>query len=146
MSNFEWTEAQVNKFIKRLKHKKGWLNTRDVRSGNTAKASDDRKLMKLIVDRGIVFDNGIATDSEQYKVCFNLEDKDGLLEDLENSSKEMLFDPSLMSDSRMNDLPKKKILEYAATLRIRIYWEEIKNEWKRFIRHCADIRIERKLN
>jgi amino acid permease len=70
MSNHQWNEKQIKKAHESRKHKKGWLNARDIRSGIPVVAV--RQLMTTMVDRGLAFDNKISPDSEEYKICFNI--------------------------------------------------------------------------
>jgi hypothetical protein len=62
-------EKQINDCIKRCCHKKGWLKTRDVRSGNVS-SLETRHLMKVIVDRGFAFSNQVVWQDERYQICF----------------------------------------------------------------------------
>ena len=131
MSDYQWTEKQIQKVYATRKHKKGFLNAREIRAG--VSAADVRKLMKVIVDRGYAFDNELDPAHEEYEICFNLEEKDRIIEDLDR------FDNSLLSDSRMLFIPQEVIskfldspdLEPILTFEINRYLE-IDNALKRY--------------
>jgi hypothetical protein len=60
MSDYQWTENQIKKAYQSRKHKQGWLNARDIRSGFPA--ASVRQLMKIMIDRGYGFDLFIIGD------------------------------------------------------------------------------------
>jgi hypothetical protein len=93
MSEYQFTDKQINNFIKRCKDKKRWLNTRHVRSGNMP-AVELRQLMKMVVDRELAFDNGFGFENEKYEICFELEHKRKMLEELEDARKISLSNDS----------------------------------------------------
>lgn len=131
MSDYQWTEKQIKKAYESRKHKKGWLDARDIRSGIPAAAV--RQLMKIMVDRKLAFDNLTSPDSDRYKICFNLEEKERMIKEIENSQKEQsqcFFDPSLLSDPRLVDLPPEKILDFVKSPDVGFYWNKLKIEWQ----------------
>lgn len=132
MSDYQFTDKQINNFVKRCMDKKGWLNTRDVRSGNMP-AVELRQLMKVAVDLGCAFDNSLSPESERYEICFNLEEKDRLLEEIEKSNNYFLLDDLLLSAQVMFCLPPmnsnftstKKTNELISWLEHKILWLDI---------------------
>ena len=142
MSDYQWKEKQIRKAHESHQHEKGWLNARAIRSG--IPAADVRQLMKIMVERGYAFDNQTSHDSDRYKICFNLDEKERTIEELQYSKKDnlnIIFDTSLLSDPRLADLPPEYFLEFAKTSRMRFCWNEIKIEcqeiYKGFLR-CQD--------
>jgi hypothetical protein len=85
MSDYQWTEKEINKFIEKYRNVKGWLNARGVRFNPHVKVSDLRQLMKIAVVRGIAFDNETSPNSDRYKICFNLAEKEKIIEELYDS-------------------------------------------------------------
>lgn len=131
MSDYQWTEKQMKKAYESRKHKQGWLNARDIRSGFLA--ASVRQLMKIMVDRKLAFDNLTLPDSDRYKICFNLEEKEQMLRKIQDSRKDdfnIIFDTSLLSDPKLADLPPEDFLNFATTSRMRCYWTELNIEWK----------------
>ena len=131
MSNYQWNEKQIIKAYESRKHKKSWLSTRDIRSGIPAKYV--RQLMKIMVDRSYAFDNRTSPDSDLYKICFNLDKKEQMIREIQDSRTnniEVVFDTSLLSDPRLADLPPKDFLKFAKSSRMRLYWDEMKIEWQ----------------
>lgn len=107
MSDFQLMEKEINKVVRKYKHKKGWLNTRYVRSGNM-KASEIRQIMRLIVDRELAFDNRLDPINEKYAICFNLEEKQIILDELEDTSKISLsYDSDVFNREKINMLSKE---------------------------------------
>ena len=89
--------------------------------------------MQIMCDREYAFDNLTSVDSDQYKICFNLEKKEQMLKEIQDSKKDnssIIFDTSLLSDPRLVDLPLKDFLNLATSSRIRFYWTELNIEWK----------------
>jgi hypothetical protein len=131
MSDYQWTEKQIQKAYGSRKHKQGWLNARDIRSGFPA--ASVRKLMQIMCDRGYAFDNLTSVDSDQYKICFNLDKKEQMLKEIQDSRKDnfnIIFDTSLLEDPRLVDLPRKDFLTFDITSRMRFWWTELNIEWK----------------
>lgn len=127
MSDIELTEKDISRAYKRLKYKKGWIKVVDIKSGNKP-ASHYRRLMKLMVDRGLAFDNQINPESEQYQICFNLAEKDRILEELGDSIKHNRFDDSVLSDPIMKDLPPLALLDQVTTRREMVYFDILRAE------------------
>jgi hypothetical protein len=115
-------EKQINDCIKRCCHKKGWLNTRYVRSGNMA-SLETRHLMKVIVDRGFAFSNQVAWQDERYQICFELDKKIMMIEDLDR------FDNLVLIHPLMLDIPSKSLLYDKTKLLNLKYWNALKIEW-----------------
>ena len=90
MSDYRWTEKQISKVFESRKHHKSWLDARAIRSGITAAAV--RQLMKIMVDRRYAFDNLTSPDSDRYKICFNLDERERIIEVLEDSIEYSPFD------------------------------------------------------
>jgi hypothetical protein len=131
MSDYQWTEKQIQKAYGSRRHKQGWLNARDIRSGFPA--ASVRQLMQIMCDRGYAFDNLTSVDSDQYKICFNLEKKEQMLKEIQDSKKDnfsIIFDTSLLSNPRLVDLPLKDFLKFATTSRMRFCWTELNIEWQ----------------
>jgi hypothetical protein len=138
MSEFEWKEQQIKKVYESRKHKKSWLDARAIRAG--LPAVDVRRLMKIMVDRELAFGNGLTSDNEKYKICFNLEGKDIILEDLDR------FDNSLLSDPRIIDLPPKSLLDPTINSQQLDMWNFTKRRYTEvyaaFCRHQNGLNIE----
>jgi hypothetical protein len=123
MSDCQFTDKQINNFIKRSKDKKGWLNSYKVRSENM-KTEDTRKLMKLIVDRKLAFDNLVINfENDKYEISFDWNDKDRLIEDLER------FDKSVILDTAMIKLPPDSLLSDSSTFFEQTQWANLRAEW-----------------
>jgi hypothetical protein len=120
MSDF--TEKQINDCIKRCRCKKKWLNTRDVRSGNMT-SLETRHLMKVIVDRGFAFSNQVVWQDERYQICFELDKKIMMIEDLDR------FDNLVLTHPLMLDIPSKSLLYDKTKLLNLKYWNALKIEW-----------------
>jgi hypothetical protein len=103
VSNYIWTEKQIQAAIKRLSHKKGWLGVAEVRSGNKEKAPEYRQLMSILVERGEAFGNDEFPESSSYKICFNWDKQIDLLQNL--SAVQPFFTPGLLSNPRIVELP-----------------------------------------
>lgn len=131
MSDYQWTEKQIQKAYGSRKHKQGWLNARDIRSGFLA--ASVRKLMQIMCDRGYAFDNLTSVDSDQYKICFNLDKKEQMLQEIQDSRKDnfsIIFDTSLLADPRLADLPPQYFLNIDTTSHLRSCWTELNSEWQ----------------
>jgi hypothetical protein len=115
MSNFLWTEKQIQAAVKRLRHKKGWLGVADIRSGNKAKATEYRQLMSILVRLNNAFDNMKNCEEPNYKICFNWEQKDQIIKSLE--AHRSYFSPGLLSCSAMTNLPPSKLVDDSDTVR-----------------------------
>ncbi len=85
MSNYDWTENQIKAAIGKgnRRSQEDWLGTDIFRVGNKrdpkgkkAEAQDYRNLMKMLVDRGLAFDNREIITSGDYKISFNLNAKE----------------------------------------------------------------------
>ncbi len=86
----KFTGKQKKDFIKRNKHKKGWIETKYLRSGNMS-SLETRELAKLICKNfNIAFDNQLAFQDERYRICFELALRDQMIEELD------LFDDSVL--------------------------------------------------
>jgi hypothetical protein len=96
-------EKDIQQLIKRCKDKKDWLNTRDCRSKNMG-AEYVRLLMRMAVERELAFDNRLTPESEGYEICFNLDERQKILEQLEDTTKRCL---SLEFD----DLNRKALIQ-----------------------------------
>lgn len=107
MSDCQFTDKEISIFIDRYKNKKGWLNTRYVRRRNE-KASEVRKLMKLVVVQEVAFDNKIDLENEKYEICFNLDEKQKILDELEDVTKRSLSQSSdILNREKLEILPKE---------------------------------------
>lgn len=120
MSDF--TEKQINNCIKRCHHKKGWLNTAYVRSENMT-SLETRQLMKIVVDRELAFSNQVVFQNERYQICFELENKDMMIEDLDR------FDNLVLIHLAMIDIPSKSLLSSNTTLLHLSHWNILKSDW-----------------
>lgn len=120
MSDF--TEKQINDCIKRCCCKKGWLKTRDVRSGGM-NALETRWLMKLIVELELAFSNQVIWHDERYQICFELDKKIMMIEDLDRFDNLVLIHPSML------DIPSKSLLDNKNKLLNLKYWNALKIEW-----------------
>jgi hypothetical protein len=118
VSDFECIENQLTNLLRKVirNNEQGWMDTSDVRTENM-KASDVRRLMKIMVDRGFAFDNWLPADKEGYAICFNLLVKDRMLEDLDR------FAPSLLSHLQIVEIP----LEYLSKLSMTANTQNILN-------------------
>jgi hypothetical protein len=118
VSDFEYIENQLTNLLRKVirNNEQGWMDTSDVRTENM-KASDVRRLMKIMVDRGFAFDNWLPADKEGYAICFNLLVKDRMLEDLDR------FAPSLLSHLQIVEIP----LEYLSKLSMTANTQNILN-------------------
>lgn len=103
VSEYQWTEKQIQAALKRLSHKKGWLGVAEVRSGNKAKAPEYRQLMVILVKMGEAFGNDEDPESSNYKICFNWEEQIDLLQNL--PAVQPFFTPGLLSDPEIVRLP-----------------------------------------
>jgi hypothetical protein len=110
VSDFECTENQINNLLRKVirNNEQGWMDTSNVRTENM-KASNVRRLMKIMVDRGFAFDNWLSPDNERYAICFNLLMKDRMLEDLDR------FDPALLSHLRIVDISPEYLSKLSMT-------------------------------
>jgi hypothetical protein len=122
MSNF--TEKQINDCIKRCRNKKGWLNTKYVRSGNMT-SLETRQLMKTIVDLEfkIAFSNQVVWQDERYQICFELDKKSMMIEDLDR------FDDLVLIHPAMTDIPSKSLLSNEMILSDLKHWNMLKCDW-----------------
>jgi hypothetical protein len=120
MSDF--TEKQITDCIERCRRKKGWLNTRYVRSGNMA-SLETRQLMKVIVDRGFAFSNQFAWNDERYQICFELDKKIMMIEDLDRFDNLVLVHPSML------DIPSNFLLNDEDKLFNLKCWNALRSEW-----------------
>lgn len=111
MSNYVWTEEQIQAAIERGKRKsqEDWLGTSVFRIGkkrdsdnNKADSSDLRRLMSLLVERRIAFDNDVPISAGEYKISFNWDEKDRLTKQFEIPR---FFSPGLFSWSGLSQLP-----------------------------------------
>jgi hypothetical protein len=128
MSNHQFTDKQISNFIKRNKDKKGWLNTRDVRSGNMS-SSETRKLMYLICNAyKIAFDNRIAFQDDRYQICFELDQKDRMIEELDR------FDHIVLTDVAMMDIPSKYLISNKTTPSEFSYWKYLLGDFIRMFK------------
>ena len=131
MSDYQWTEKQIQKAYGSRKHKQGWLNARDIRSGFPA--ASVRQLMQIMCDREYAFDNLTSPDSDLYKICFNLDKKEQMIKEIEDSIKDgfnLIFDPSFLIDPRLADIPLESFLKIVTSSRLRSYWDEMRGEWQ----------------
>lgn len=140
MSNHQFTDKQINNFIKRNKGKKGWLNTRDARSENMSSIKT-RELMKLVCDDpNVAFDNQISFQYERYQICFEIDNKDRMIEELE------YFDNLVLSHPLMLDIPSKSLLHDKSTAFDLSNWNSLKIGWievyKAFCRYQNGQKIE----
>jgi hypothetical protein len=140
MRNHQFTDEQINNFIKRNKNKKGWLNTRKVRSENMA-AQETRYLMRLMCEEiGLAFDNELNPQDERYEICFDLDTKDMMIEDLDR------FDRSVLLHSVMMEIPSESLLSKESTQLEFLYWKRLLGNWsdvyKGFVRHQNGQRID----
>ncbi|WP_373538648.1 hypothetical protein [Chamaesiphon sp.] len=119
---FDFTEKQINDCIKRCRNKKGWLNTKYVRSGNMT-SLETRQLMKIIVIRELAFSNQVAFQDERYQICFELDKKDIMIEDLDR------FDDLVLIHPALTDIPSKSLLSNETTLFELKHWNVLKCEW-----------------
>jgi hypothetical protein len=128
MSNHQFTDKQISNFIKRNKDKKGWLNTRDVRSGNMS-SSETRKLMYLICNNHkIAFDNKIAFQDDRYQICFELDQKDRMIEELAR------FDHIVLTDVAMMDIPSKSLINNKTTPSEFSHWKYLLGDFIRIFK------------
>ena len=97
MSDYQWTEKQIKKVYETRKHKKRFLNAREIRAG--VPAADVRKLMKIIVDRGYAFDNELDPNNEKYEICFNLAEKDRIIENLDRFDNSLFISMQILNSS-----------------------------------------------
>ena len=104
MSDYQWTSKEINKFIEKYKNRKGWLKTRDIRFNSKVKASDLRRLMSIAVVKEVAFDNETAPDSNRYKICFDLVEKEAILEKLFDSKHYSHFEHLEMIGTVMDKL------------------------------------------
>lgn len=125
MSNHQFTVKQISNFIKRNKDKKGWLNARDVRSGNMSSA-ETRKLMYSICNNyKIAFDNELVFQDERYEICFELNQKDRMIEDLDR------FDCIVLTDIAMMDIPSKSLINNKTTPSEFSHWKYLLGDFIR---------------
>lgn len=120
MSDF--TKKQINNCIKRCRHKKGWLNTAHVRSVNMTSLKI-RQLMKAMVDLGLAFSNQVVWQDERYQICFELDKKSMMIEDLDR------FDDLVLIHPAMTDIPSKSLLNSETTLSYLKHWNVLKCDW-----------------
>jgi hypothetical protein len=118
MSNYIWTENQIQAAIKKGKKRsqEDWLRTNIFRIGNKrdsddnkADSSDLRMLMSLLVEREFAFDNGVDITGEDYKISFNWAEKDRLTKKLEIPR---FFSPGLFAWSGLSQLPPEEYLMF----------------------------------
>jgi hypothetical protein len=118
----DFTKKQINDCIKRCRHKKGWLNTKHVRSGNMT-SLETRYLMRIIVKHKLAFSNQVVFQDERYQICFELDKKDMMIEDLDR------FDDLVLVHPAMIDIPSKSLLSNETTLSDLKHWNLLKCEW-----------------
>jgi hypothetical protein len=130
VSDFECTENQINNLLRKVirNNEQGWMDTSNVRTENM-KASNVRRLMKIMVDRGFAFDNWLSPNNERYAICFNLLMKDLMLEDLDR------FEPSLLSHLRIVEISP----EYLSKLSMTVDTQNILNISRRRYAEIYDV-------
>lgn len=136
---YDFTEKQINDCITRCHKKKGWLNTKYIRSGNMT-SLEVRHLMNVIVDRKIAFSNQVVWHDERYQICFELDNKNMIIEDLDR------FDDLVLLHPAMSDIPSKFFLSNETTLFNLKHWNLLKCEWievhRAFCRYQNGLNIE----
>lgn len=118
----DFTEKQINNCVKRCRHKKGWLNTKHVRSENTT-SLETRQLMEVLVNRGFAFSNQVVFQDERYQICFEMDKENMMIEDLDR------FDDLVLMHPAMLDMPPKSLLSKSSTLLHLSHWNGLKSEW-----------------
>ena len=119
MCSYQFTEKQVNNFIRRNKDKKGWLSARDVRSENMP-SLETRKLMQLMCDNfKVAFNNQAFFQNEGYKICFELDQKDRMIEELDRFDYLLLFHPEIMN------IPSEYLISKETTPSELLCWKEL---------------------
>jgi hypothetical protein len=111
VSDIDHIENKINNLLRKVirNNIQGWMDTENIRTENM-KASDVRRIMKIMVDRGFAFDNWLSPDNKQYAICFNLPMKDRMIEDLDR------FDPSLLSHRRIVDISPEYLSKLSMTV------------------------------
>jgi hypothetical protein len=141
MRNHQFTDKQINNFIKRNKNKKGWLNTRQVRSENMV-AQETRYLMRLMCEEelGLAFDNELSPQDERYEICFDLDTKDMMIEELDRFDRSVLLHPVMM------EIPSESLLGKESTQLDFLYWKRLLENWiavyKGFVRYQNGQKID----
>jgi hypothetical protein len=143
MSNYIWTEKQIEKVSSKCKGETGWLNSSRFRYFHrNATAQDCRNLMKILVDRSDAFDNRVSSTSNKYRISFDWENKEKFLLDCE--SPQHFVPAKLLFTPIMVNLPPKDVFEsevIAAEIKdlvgrpltnsdIRL-WLQVKSDWGR---------------
>lgn len=140
MQNHQFTDKQTNNFIKRNTNKKGWLNYTKVRSENMA-AQETRYLMRLMCDDEfrLAFDNELSPQDTRYAICFDLDAKDMMIEELDRFDMSALLHPVLM------EIPSKSLLGKESTQLEFLCWKRLLVDWiavyKGFVRYQNGQRI-----
>jgi hypothetical protein len=119
----KFTDKQKKDFINRNKDKKGWLASRDIRSGNMS-SLDTRELAKLVCkDFKVAFDNQLPFQDERYKICFELDLKDRMIEELDR------FDDLVLIDIATMVMSSRFSLSNEMTLSELLHWNALKGDW-----------------
>lgn len=87
------------------------------------KSRKTRQLMKVMVDRGLAFSNQVVFQDERHQICFELDKKDMMIEDLDR------FDDLVLIHPAMIDIPSKSLLSRNTTLLHLSHWNILKSEW-----------------
>lgn len=127
MSDYNWKEKQIRKAYETHQHKKDWLNTRAIRSGISA--ADVRQLMKIMVERGYAFDNQTSQDSDRYSICFNLDEKERIVEELEDSMEYSPFDNLAIIGAVMDKFFAGVLADRIETKEQLVAYFNLKLEW-----------------
>jgi hypothetical protein len=107
MSNYIWTEKQIESAMEKFKNKLGWLNSKDFRilRRNTP-VQDRQNLMWILVDRKAAFDNKKSSTSPKYRISFDWENKGKLLADWN-----LLIPAKLLFNPLMLNLPPEEVFQ-----------------------------------
>jgi hypothetical protein len=89
------------------------------------KASNMRQLMKLLVDRELAFDNRLDPKNEEYAICFLLEKKQIILNELEDNNKISLSHESDIFNRSRLEMLREELLQTLKTTEDANIFDEI---------------------
>jgi hypothetical protein len=140
--SYIWTERQIKSALEKLNNEPGWLDShthfRGFRRNSTVEQRRD--LMRILVERYGAFDNRESHTNKEYRISFDIENKEGLLAGYlprrSFPNKKLLLDPimsnlppiELLNGNLKDDF--EELLERPIDDRDFIFWQIIRSDWE----------------